>query len=105
MQHHGTATHRKGAILMNVALVEIERLLTDYQTWLKDKTPLRDVNGSWIEITTPYLDRHNDALQIYVRRDEAGFILTDDSYTIHDLEASGCSLNTDKRQRPVEMDA
>jgi hypothetical protein len=88
---------------MNVALLEIERLLTDYQTWLKDKTPLRDVNGSWIEITTPYLDRHNDALQIYVRRDEAGFILTDDSYTIHDLEASGCSLNTDKRQDLLKL--
>ena len=33
--------------------------------WLKDKTTLREVDGEWVEITTPYLDRHNDALQIY----------------------------------------
>lgn len=88
---------------MNVAFIEIERLLNDYRNWLKDKTTLRDVNGDWVEITTPYLDRHNDALQIYARRDDAGFVLSDDSYTIHDLEASGCNLNTDKRRDLLKM--
>ncbi len=73
---------------------EIERLLSDYRAWLKDKTILREVNGSWVEITTPYLDRHNDALQIYARGENGAYVLTDDSYTIHDLEASGCNLNT-----------
>lgn len=83
---------------MNLAVSEIEKLLQDYRVWLKDRTTLRDVNGAAVEITTPYLDRHNDTLQIYARRDNDGFVLTDDSYTIHDLEASGCSLNTGKRQ-------
>ncbi len=82
---------------------EIERLLSDYREWLKDKTSVRDVNGSWAEITTPYLDRHNDSLQIYARRENGGFILSDDSYTIHDLETSGCSLNTQKRQDLLKM--
>ena len=77
---------------------EIEKLLNDYRMWLKDKTTLREVNGSWVEITTPYVDRHNDALQIYARAENGGYVLTDDSYTIHDLEASGCNLNTEKRQ-------
>jgi Domain of unknown function DUF1828/Domain of unknown function DUF1829 len=77
---------------------EIEKLLNDYRVWLKDKTTLREINGSWVEITTPYLDRHNDALQIYARQENGGYVLTDDSYTIHDLEACGCNLNTEKRQ-------
>jgi hypothetical protein len=51
-----------------------------------------------VEITTPYLDRHNDVLQIYARRSNGGYLLSDDRYTIHDLEASGCSLKTEKRQ-------
>jgi hypothetical protein len=72
--------------------------LTDYRNWLKDKTTLREVNGNWVEITTPYLDRQNDALQIYARPENGGFVLTDDRYTIHDLGASGCALNTGKRQ-------
>jgi len=82
---------------------EIEKLLSDYRTWLKDKTTLREVNGTWVEITTPYVDRHNDALQIYARAEQGGYVLTDDSYTIHDLEASGCNLNTEKRQELLKM--
>ncbi len=65
---------------------------------LKGKTTLRQLNGSWVEITTPYLDRHNDALRIYARRENDGFVLTDDSYIIHDLESSGCKLDTEKRK-------
>jgi len=64
---------------------------------------LRDVNSEWVEITTPYLDRHNDVLQIYARRQNGGYLLTDDSYTIHDLESSGCTLNTVKRQDLLKM--
>ncbi len=82
---------------------EIEKLLNDYRAWLKEKTTLREVNGCWVEITTPYLDRHNDALQIYVRAENGGYVLTDDSYTIHDLEASGCNLKTEKRQDLLKM--
>lgn len=80
------------------SISEIEELMEDYRAWLRDKTTLREVNRSWVEITTPYIDRHNDALQIYARRENGGFLLTDDSYIIHDLEASGCSLDTPKRQ-------
>lgn len=84
-------------------VLEIEKLLNDYRLWLKDKTTLRELNGSWVEITTPYLDRHNDALQIYARAENGGYMLTDDSYTIHDLEASGCNLHTEKRQDLLKM--
>jgi hypothetical protein len=82
---------------------EIEKFLKNYREWLKDKTTLRQVNGSWVEITTPYLDRHNDALQIYARRENGGFVLTDDSYIIHDLESSGCKLDTQKRKHLLQM--
>jgi hypothetical protein len=86
-----------------MSIAEIEILLKNYREWLKDKTTLRQLNGSWVEITTPYLDRHNDALQIYVRSENGGFVLTDDSYIIHDLEASGCKLDTEKRKDLLQM--
>src|SRR5262245_45257643 len=84
-------------------LADIERLMDDYRAWLRQKTTLREVNGSWVEITTPFLDRNNDALQIYARKSNGEYLLTDDSYIIHDLEASGCSLNTPKRQDLLKM--
>jgi hypothetical protein len=86
-----------------MSVAEIEQLLQNYRAWLRDKTTLRQVNGEWYEITTPYLDRHNDALQIYVRAENGGYILTDDSYTVNDLEASGCRIHTDKRHDLLKM--
>jgi hypothetical protein len=86
-----------------MSIAEIEKLLQGYREWLRDKTTLRELNGSWVEITTPYLDRHNDALQIYARRDNGGYVLTDDSYIIHDLESSGCKLDTEKRRDLLRM--
>ncbi len=76
---------------------DIQRLLDDYHAWLKDKSVLRQIE-EWVEITTPFLDRHNDYMQIYAKRANGGFLLTDDGYTIQDLEQSGCALGSGKRQ-------
>lgn len=88
---------------MKDTVAEIQKLMDDYVAWVRERTTLREVNGSWVEITTPYLDRHNDALQIYARRENGGLLLTDDSYIIHDLEMSGCKLDTGKRKDLLRM--
>jgi hypothetical protein len=77
---------------------EVSALLDRYAQWLRDKSVLREVSDEYVQITTPYLDRHNDYTQIYVRRDNGGFILTDGGETIQDLRASGCDLETTKRR-------
>ncbi len=77
---------------------EIELLLDQYVEWLKDKTNLRQVTDDWVEITTPYLDRHNDYLQIYAKRTGEGYILTDDGYVLRDLKLCGCNLRSKHRQ-------
>jgi len=76
---------------------EVQSLMDRYWGWLKDQTNLREV-GDWVEITTPYLDRHNDFVQIYAKRQDGGFILTDDGYTVADLEQSGCTIDSPRRQ-------
>ncbi len=81
---------------------DIQNLLDAYYTWLKDKTALREID-QWVEITTPYLDRHNDYVQIYAKRANGGFLLTDDGRTIEDLEQSGCKLESRKRQDLLKL--
>ena len=76
---------------------EIQKLIDQYHTWLKDKTVLRQL-GDWTEITTPYIDRHNDYIQVYAKSDNGNFVLTDDSYTIEDLISSGCELDKPRRK-------
>ncbi len=76
---------------------EIQALIDEYINWLKSKSVLRQIDD-WVEITTPYLDRHNDYLQIYITKSKDGeYILTDDGYIIEDLKQSGCSLESPKR--------
>jgi Domain of unknown function DUF1829/Domain of unknown function DUF1828 len=77
---------------------EVRGLLDQYAQWLRDKSVLREVSDEYVQITTPYLDRHNDYTQIYVRRENGGFVLTDGGETIQDLRASGCDLETAKRR-------
>jgi len=77
---------------------EIDHLLNNYIRWLKDKTIVKQIGKEWVEITTPYLDRHNDCLQIYAQKTDKGYMLTDDGYIISDLVNSGCSLDKQKRK-------
>lgn len=81
---------------------EVQRLMDQYLAWLKDRTTLRQIDD-FVEVTTPYLDRHNDYLQFYVRRNKNGFVLTDDGYVIGDLRRSGCKLETAKRRDLLRM--
>ncbi len=76
--------------------------MDQYVNWLRSKTGLRQVDD-WIEITTPYLDRHNDYLQIYARRQNGSYILTDDGYILNELELSGCKLESPKRSALFQM--
>ncbi len=80
-------------------MTDINQLVEEYIQWLKDKTILRSLKG-WTEITTPHLDRHNEYIQIYVKsEDDGGVVLTDDAYTIDDLETSGCSIDSSPKRK------
>lgn len=82
---------------------DIRKLSDQYVAWLRDKTFLRQVSDEWVEITTPFLDRHNDYLQIFVKEKNGGYKLTDDGYIIEDLLTSGCKLDSPKRQELLKI--
>ena len=76
---------------------ECEKLIGDYLRWLKEGLQVSELEGG-CRIATPFLDRHNDELEIYVERHNGGLLLTDDGYTIADLAMSGMSFGTEKRK-------
>ncbi|MGL6225973.1 MAG: DUF1829 domain-containing protein [Thermoguttaceae bacterium] len=77
---------------------DIKQLTDGYFRWLKDNTSFRNLEEGWTEIATPFLDRHNDGLQIYAKPEKNGVRLSDDGYIIDDLIMSGCSLDSPKRK-------
>ncbi len=75
---------------------ECEKLIGDYLRWLKAGLEVSELEQS-CKIATPFLDRHNDEIEIYVEKSNGSLLLTDDGYTIRDLASSGMTFSTEKR--------
>lgn len=76
---------------------ECQRLIDEYLRWLKEEFTLTELEGT-CQISTPFLDRHNDAIEIYVEKKNGLILLTDDGHTLRDLRASDMDFTTDKRK-------
>lgn len=79
--------------------MDCQQVINDYLKWIKDNTIIKTIEeGKLCSISTPFLDRHNDHLDIYLMRNNGNFKITDNGYTIADLRMSGFEINTPKRE-------
>ena len=76
--------------------------VAEYYNWLKDNTFSRLLENGWTEIGTPFMDRHNDGLTIYAKKDGSNITLSDDGYIINDLLTDGVSLKGKRRKELLE---
>lgn len=74
--------------------------IESYLNWIRKNSTQVKI-GDYEEITTPFVDSHNDHIQFYISRSENGFTLTDDGYTINDLEMCGCDVMSKKRKEMI----
>lgn len=81
---------------------EVEIMIDSYYRFLRDRTDIKRINKDWTEITTPYLDRHNDYIQIYIKSINNGFVITDGGETLLDLEQSGMTITSQKRKEILQ---
>jgi len=80
---------------------DCQRLVDEYLRWLKEEFKVAEMQDS-CQISTPFLDRHNDAIEIYVEMADGSLRLTDDGYTIRDLRAGGMEFTTEKRKAHLD---
>lgn len=80
---------------------ECQKLIDAYVGWLRQGLSVDDV-GEACELTTPFLDRHNDHLQVYATRRNGNILLSDDGYILSDLRTSGLEVDTPKRKIVLE---
>ncbi|MHB8652571.1 MAG: DUF1828 domain-containing protein [Terriglobia bacterium] len=80
---------------------ECQKLIDSYVDWLRQGLSVQDVGGA-CELTSPFLDRHNDHLQVYATRRNGNIILSDDGYILSDLRTSGLEVDTPKRKMVLE---
>ncbi len=80
-------------------IMDFQKVIDEYLKWIKDNTVVKTIEeGNVCAVTTPFLDRHNDHIDIYVVKQGNNIKLTDDGYTIADLKMSGLEMNTSKRE-------
>lgn len=80
-------------------LLDPIKLKEKYINWLEQEISVNRIN-EYLEITSPFLDRYNDYLQVYAKLEENNeIILTDDSYIINNLQMSGIDINSNKRKQ------
>jgi len=81
---------------------ECDQLIETYIEWLRKGLSVERLEEV-CELTTPFLDRHNDHLQIYAIKRGGKIILSDDGYILSDLRTSGLDLNTPKRKAVLDV--
>lgn len=78
--------------------MDCQQVINDYLRWIKDNTIFKSIEeGKICSISTPFLDRHNDHLVIYLIKTDTTLTLSDNGYTLSDLRMSGFEINTPKR--------
>jgi len=96
----------RGANLPGADLAEadlVHRLIDSYIYWLKEKFTFKKI-GDGFGVTTPFLNRFNDHIQIYVKSEsEQNILICDDGETFKNLELSGVDLNSEKRKRELTI--
>lgn len=79
--------------------MDCKQIINDYIKWIKDNTVVKTIEeGKSCSISTPFLDRHNDHLEIYFIKNNGAIRITDNGYTISDLKMSGFNISTPKRE-------
>ncbi len=80
---------------------ECQKLIDAYVGWLRQGLSVEEL-GEACELTTPFLDRHNDHLQVYATRDNGTIVLSDDGYILSDLRTSGLDVDSPKRKMVLD---
>lgn len=78
-----------------------KKIIDEYAEWIRNNSFVRDVrDGKYCAVTMPFVDRHNDHIDIYITKtDNGSYLLTDDGDTISDLMVTGTFPNTPKRRQ------
>lgn len=84
-------------------LRECDEIVREYIHWLRGGIVTSQLDNDVCAIETPFLDRYNDHIQIYIARiDGDAYRITDDGYTLNNLSMSGVDINSPKRREILD---
>lgn len=76
----------------------MKHLVDSYIEWIKQGLTIREINGGWHEIVTPFLNHKNDMIEIYIKQDGDQITLSDGGNTVNELRLNGLDIDKSKRR-------
>ena len=74
-------------------------LVESYLKWVRTEISAQVLQDGVTQLTTPFIDRHNDHIQIYAEpRGPDLFLLTDDGYIVAELKSSAVETRGSRRE-------
>jgi hypothetical protein len=80
---------------------ECKAIVDQYFRWFQDELSVQ-LMAEGCELTTPFLDRHRDQLQIYIAKQNGQVIFSDEGYTASELRSSGVEIESGAGREMVE---
>lgn len=88
---------------MKVAkLISANLLNQQYLKWYQEQISFRNINDHVVQIDSPFLDNFRDEIAIYaIEQPDDNIKLTDDGWTLDNLESQGVALNRSKAKKKI----
>ncbi|MFV0482222.1 MAG: DUF1828 domain-containing protein [Campylobacteraceae bacterium] len=84
-------------------MLSINSLINSYTNFIQESMSIEEIHNKLYSVETPFLDRKNDFITIYIKINKEQIELTDNGETILDLELSGMHFNTPKRKEELNF--
>jgi len=79
---------------------EASSLVDGYLRWLRENLRTDEIEGG-VVISTPFLDRHSDEIELFLTKVNGAFRISDDGYTVSDLRSGGIDLAKGSRREQL----
>lgn len=70
----------------------LETIQDEYIKWIRDNTHFTNVLNNAVELSSPFIDSLSENIKLYIEPDSNRFKVTDDGYTIWNLDSLGSSI-------------
>ena len=88
--------------MLRLLELNAQELSDKYIQWYKEQVSFRNVKKNIVRIDSPFLDSFQDEIVLYAIQQPDGSIrLTDDGWTINNLEEHGVFINRSKHRKEI----
>ena len=85
--------------------MSVKTIKNSYINWIRENTNFNEVLNQTIEVSSPFMSALNENIKIYVIPNSTRYKITDDGYTLWNLESLGMNFRKGSRRESLLLNA